>query len=75
MQPESENVEISADKKNHITAILRKLIGSLIIKSKPSNAMIIVNGKKAGSTPIIINEQVPGTYMVEVKMDGYKILD
>ena len=67
-----ENVEVNADKENHITAVLRKLTGSLNIKSEPSNAIIIVNGKETGPTPLIINEQVPGTYMVEAKMDGYK---
>ncbi|MHC4139025.1 MAG: PEGA domain-containing protein, partial [Planctomycetota bacterium] len=40
----SENVKVSADKENQITAVLRRSTGSLNIKSEPSNAMIIVNG-------------------------------
>ena len=68
----SENVEVRADKENQITAILRKLTGSLNIKSEPSNAIIIVNGNEVGNTPANIVDLEPGKHLVEARMDGYK---
>ena len=68
----SESVEVSVDKENQITAVLQQLAGSLNIKSEPANAMIIVDGKEAGTTPANIANLKPGKHPVEVRMEGYE---
>ncbi len=68
----SENVEISADKENHLTAVLQILTGSVIVMSEPSNAMVIVNGNEIGNTPVNLTDLEPGKHLVEISMDGYE---
>jgi len=68
----SESVEVSPDKENQITAVLQQLTGSLNIKSKPSNATIIVDGNEVGNTPANIADIVPGKHLVEISMEGYE---
>ena len=68
----SESVEVNAGKANHITAVLQQLVGSVNIKSEPSKAIVIVDGKEVGNTPVDIGDLKPGKHLVEIKMDGYK---
>ncbi|MBZ0108269.1 MAG: PEGA domain-containing protein, partial [Candidatus Scalindua rubra] len=68
----SDSVEITADKEHQITAVLKQLTGSLEIKSKPENAMIIVDGKEVGNTPATITALLPGNHLVEIGMEGYE---
>ncbi|MGR3294050.1 MAG: PEGA domain-containing protein [Candidatus Scalindua sp.] len=68
----SENVEVRVGKENHITAVLQQLTGSLNIKSEPENAIIIVDGKKVGNSPVSKTDLVPGKHHVEIRMEGYE---
>ncbi|MCP4251916.1 MAG: PEGA domain-containing protein, partial [Candidatus Scalindua sp.] len=68
----SESVEVTANKENHITAILKQLTGSVNIKSEPTNAIITIDGSKIGNTPTNIADIKPGKHLVEIKMDGYE---
>ncbi len=47
--------------------------GSIIVESKPKGAKIYLDGDYIGTTPDSIRRIVPGTYKIEVKMDGYKV--
>ena len=47
------------------------MAGSVSIMSKPSNAMILIDGNEAGMTPAIVGDLSPGTHMVNISMDGY----
>ena len=68
----SDNVEISPDKENQVTAVLQQLTCSLNIKSEPSNAVIIIDGNEVGNTPANIADLIPGKHLVQIKMDGYR---
>ena len=68
----SESIEVNAGKDTHITAALQQLIGSINIKSEPSQAIVIVDGKEVGNAPANVTDLTPGKYLVEVKMDGYE---
>ncbi|MHC4321252.1 MAG: PEGA domain-containing protein, partial [Planctomycetota bacterium] len=68
----SESVEVNADKENKLTAVLQILTGSLNIKSKPANAVIIVDGNEVGNAPASITDLVPGKHLVEVRMEGHE---
>ncbi|MCP4412824.1 MAG: PEGA domain-containing protein, partial [Gammaproteobacteria bacterium] len=68
----SESVEVTANKENHITAILKQLTGSVNIKSEPTNAIITIDGSKIGNTPTNIADLKPGKYLIEAKVDGHE---
>jgi hypothetical protein len=68
----SESVEINPGKDKHITAILQQLVGSFNIESEPSKAIVIVDGKEVGNTPVDVGDLKPGKYLVEVKMEEYE---
>ena len=49
-------------------------LGRLEVQSRPTGAMVYINGQLEGSTPVI--EDVPsGDYRVRVSMKGYKVKD
>ena len=46
--------------------------GSVSIQSEPSDAIILLDNKEAGKTPITIADLKPGTHSVVVKMEGHE---
>ncbi len=67
-----ESVEVNAGKDTHITAELQQLIGSINIKSEPSQAIVVVDGKEVGNSPANVTDLTLGKYLVEVKKEGYE---
>ena len=67
----SQEIKVEPGKKINLTASLITKAGSVCIKSNPSNAIVLVEGKKAGLTPLTITDQEPGKHVVELRMDGY----
>ncbi len=67
----NENITVKTDKDNTVTALLQKITGSINIQSDPSNATILIDGNKAGTTPATIKDLSPGTHMVDISMDGH----
>jgi hypothetical protein len=41
------------------------------IKSEPSNAKIMVDGKKFGTTPQVINIERGSNHLIKLELDGY----
>jgi diacylglycerol kinase family enzyme len=68
----SEIVTVEADKENILTVSLQMMAGSIMIESKPSNAMIYLDGKDVGKAPEIIKNILPGKHLLEARMDGYE---
>ncbi len=49
------------------------MYGSLNITSSPTNSQIFLNDSSTGySTPVIINNLIPGTYVVRMKQAGFR---
>ncbi|MCP4412263.1 MAG: PEGA domain-containing protein, partial [Gammaproteobacteria bacterium] len=67
-----EKVEIKSNEENSITALLQKITGSISIKSKPTKAIIYLEGKEVGTTPDIIGPIAVGSHEVEISIEGYK---
>ena len=65
-----EEVDIMPGKEIELTAILQMKAGAISIKSNPSDAMVLIDGKKIGNTPIS-SDLIPGIHNVDVRMDGY----
>ena len=45
--------------------------GSLFVESSPPGARVFLNGRAAGQTPLLLNNQVVGSRAVRVALDGY----
>lgn len=45
--------------------------GSLVIDSRPSGAQVFLNGRSAGTTPLVLKNQTAGSRAVRVALDGY----
>ena len=69
----SESVEVKADNESCLTAVLQELSGSINIKSEPSNALILIDAKKSGTTPAVIENLRPGAHTVNISMDGHNV--
>ncbi len=67
----SEKIEVTADKELYLTSILQEMAGSINIKSEPSNAIILIDGKRTGTTPAVIKNLTPGEHIVNISMDGH----
>ena len=69
----SEIVDVEEDKQKTLTAVLQIKTGSIAIDSKPSNAVVYIDGEEVGKTPDTLRSIVPGTHEVKVRMDGYEV--
>jgi hypothetical protein len=45
--------------------------GNITIRSFPTDGQVSVNGKYSGNTPLTLNSLSPGTYRIEVVLQGY----
>jgi hypothetical protein len=46
--------------------------GSLIVNSRPSGALVFVNGRSVGQTPLVLRNERAGSRAVRVALDGYE---
>ncbi|MBO5821795.1 MAG: PEGA domain-containing protein [Lentisphaeria bacterium] len=73
------------DKKTEIEVIADKVVksrleldpepSSLFIESVPTNAVCVIRGEKRGTTPIKVNNLMPGNYKVELSMPGFDTVE
>ena len=45
--------------------------GTLVVNSRPSGAQVFLNGRSAGTTPLVLNNQPAGSRAVRLSLDGY----
>ena len=48
------------------------IYGSMVLTSSPSDAVVYVDGKKVGTSPLIVNELLIGTHKIRLEKDGYE---
>lgn len=46
--------------------------GSLIVSSQPSGAYVSLNGRRAGTTPLVLKNQRVGSRAVRIELEGYE---
>jgi hypothetical protein len=56
------------------TATAGAKTGTLLIESRPSGAMALVNGRSVGATPVTIEDLAPGSYTVQLQLAGFRPL-
>lgn len=47
------------------------IYGSLIVDGSPADAVVYVDGKKVGTTPVIVNELLIGKHTVRMEKEGF----
>ena len=47
--------------------------GSVAIDSIPPGARVLVDGRRVGSTPLVLEDVPAGTRLVRVEADGYPV--
>jgi hypothetical protein len=52
-------------------AVQRVQSGSVLIRSTPGDADVLVNGKPRGKTPLALRDLALGSYTIRVERDGY----
>jgi len=52
--------------------ITSTILGSVSVRSRPTGAKVLIDGKNAGVTPIVIDEVEVGNYEVQIRLEGYK---
>ncbi len=52
-------------------AVRRTQTGSMLIRSTPADADVVVNGKPRGKTPLALRDLELGSYNIRVARDGY----
>lgn len=70
-EPFTQYVSIDLNETEKINAKLVRKSGLVKIFSKPFEAEIIIDGKKVGSTPILLKDYPTGEYEVQAKKMGY----
>ena len=66
-------VDVEPDKETVLMAALQLKTGSVLVESKPSKAMICLDGEEVGITPDTLWYIIPGRHEVIVGMDGYEV--
>ena len=67
-----ENVVVESDKEISIVALLKKITGSISIKSNPIKAKIFLDGEDVGTTPATLSAIPVGAHEFEIKNGGYE---
>jgi hypothetical protein len=71
--PAHADVELVAPARPLATAARRAAFrGALAVYSRPSGARVFVNGRGAGTTPLVLKNQNVGSRAVRIEMDGYE---
>ncbi len=65
---------VNGNKPNIILQAPIPVYGSLNVNSEPFGADILLDGKKIGTTPKIVNNVLVGSYRLTVEKNGYKSL-
>jgi serine/threonine-protein kinase len=69
---ENRIVNLTPGRVQKVEVTLRAMMGGVLVNSSPANATIFINGKRQEeNTPATIR-LTPGTYRVEVAMEGYQ---
>ena len=46
--------------------------GTLIVESRPTGATVLLNGRRAGTTPVTIGALAPGSYTVQLQLADFR---
>lgn len=68
------SINVSGEDLNFEFGELEPILGSISIESEPSNAIVQVDGKNYGTTPLLIPEIIVGKHNISLSLSGYQEL-
>lgn len=69
---EEKPLDIAAGELRRITFNLRPLTQQLTVRSTPSGAAIVLDGKRVGTTPLVLDSVRLGRHRITASVDGYR---
>jgi len=70
-QSAEKDVVVKAEQMTTVSTALTEDFGSLHIVSKPEGAVVLINGKQSGVTPLDVEQVKKGRYRVRIKKTDY----
>lgn len=71
-KPYVADVVIKADEETVVDAILERERGSLRVETEPPGALIVVDGKARGKSPLSLKDVGAGEHVVVAQLEGYE---
>lgn len=68
----SRNVTVNPGQLSEIKGKLKVIPGKLMVASEPSGAVVYVDRRKAGKTPLLVENIRPGSYQIIIKKPAYE---
>jgi hypothetical protein len=47
-------------------------IGTILVESRPSAARVVIDGREAGRTPLVVPNVRAGSHVVRIELEGYR---
>ena len=70
--PKSKSPKLSS-KKTTAAPASAGLVGTLIVESRPQGAAVIIDGRRAGTTPLTVSAVRAGRHAIRIEREGYRI--
>ena len=71
-RPNSQTIALAESETRTVTIpVLTPITGTLSIDYKPINATVTIDGRNAGTTPLLADDLLVGTHSVEISAPGY----
>ena len=66
------SVDLVPDRSTGTTAAAGTGTGSLLVDSRPPGARVLVDGRAAGTTPVLVPDLAFGSHRVQIEREGYQ---
>lgn len=70
--PETRAIVVTARQRTTVSASLRALVGTLIVEADERDALVEVDGRVAGFTPLVLRDVAVGRRRVRVSLVGFR---
>lgn len=71
-EPNTEKIRVTEGEITNVSAALQPKVGDLTIRSKPSEAEVLHDGRSLGRTPLKLTDLAVGSYALTVRHVGYE---
>jgi outer membrane receptor for ferrienterochelin and colicins len=73
--PETRTVVVAARQQTNVTVALRPLVGTLVIEADERDALVEIDGRTAGFTPLVLRDVPVGRRRVRVSLSGFRTVE
>ncbi|MBU2651390.1 MAG: PEGA domain-containing protein [Bacteroidetes bacterium] len=69
---EKQTLNILAGEAKQLTIDLKPITGTLIVRTKPPEALVTIDGVDKGKSPLVINNIIIGSHYIKLQLAGYQ---